>query len=238
MYVGFVRIQRTVARRNGIAVTADCNRRHHAQAADEITVEIRIEAQTRERACRKIIVGVERVLFLMSPPELGLENESRAESMNPACSVVLTRIVGDTGYHARKSAGTRGVVINGTVAEPEEVFAADILIDSGGEFILVLPEWRIVDRVVVRYSGVEQRGPDGLCKANQAIVNSARRNLVTGKWVADKTPGVIGIRPCRRRIVCLNLPGKVPGEFFVGRQMQERVCCPRILETFPRDRKS
>src|ERR1051325_3880478 len=104
MYVGFVRIQRTVARRNGIAVTADSNRGHHTQAADEITVEIWIEAQTRERACRKIIVGVERVRFLMRPAELGLENESRAEGMNPACPVVLTRIVGDSGYHTRKSA--------------------------------------------------------------------------------------------------------------------------------------
>ena len=67
----------------------------------------------------------------MRAAELGLQDQARAEGMDPARAVILAGVVGDRVHNAGQPAGSGCVVVDGAVAEPDEVLGADVLVDAG-----------------------------------------------------------------------------------------------------------
>src|SRR6266851_8709572 len=123
MDVGFIWIQRPADGWDDGAVPGKPNTREHVEISDEVAGEVGVVTEGRDCARREIRVTIKAVLLLVGATVLRLQDQARAKGMDPARSEILARVVGDI-RNSRQAAGGRRVVVNGAVAEPEEVLCA------------------------------------------------------------------------------------------------------------------
>ncbi len=103
-------------------------------------------------------------------PNCACKTKVGTEGVNPACPIVLCRIIRGV-LEARQSSALGSVVVEPAIAEPEEVLRPQRLIDARREFILGLDVWRGVDRVVIGDANILQWRPDLLDEIDQRGIN-------------------------------------------------------------------
>src|ERR1019366_2841160 len=123
--------------------------------------------------------------------ELGLQNQARTKCVHPTGAIIYSRIVGRRGK-PWQSARVRRVVVQPAIPEPEEVLAAQRLIDTRGEFILRLNVRRSVDRVEISDADILEGRSDLLDKIHQSCIDQVGRDLIAGNGSRMNAPGVAG----------------------------------------------